>query len=62
MKPGKAAFVALLLLGIAVFFVCLLADVVGITADHEFGPKQQLGTMLGVLMTGAGVGLLRKPS
>ena len=60
MKVEKVAFTALLVLGIGLLGVSLLADVVGLTDDSEFGSKQQLGAMVGVLMAGTGASLLRR--
>ena len=46
--------------GIGVLAVSLLADVIGIANARGFGGQQTMGTLMGLVITGGGLILLRR--
>ena len=56
----KVEGVIVLVSGIGLLAVSLLADVIGIANAPGFGSQQTMGTLLGVLITGGGVILVRR--
>ncbi len=56
----KVEALIVLITGIGVLGVSLLADVIGIANAPGFGSQQTMGTLLGVVITGGGLILLRR--
>ena len=58
---GKRVEALIVLIGgIGVLAVSLLADVIGIANSPGFGGQQTMGTLLGLVITGGGLILLRR--
>jgi hypothetical protein len=60
MKWEKASGTFLLVLGAALLIVSLLADVIGIGANPEFGYRQIVGVVLGVIAVIRGIFMLKR--
>ena len=58
---GKRVEALIVLIGgIGVLAVSLLADVIGIANARGFGGQQTMGTLIGLVLTGGGLILLRR--
>ena len=62
MPANKLAAVVVLVIGVGLFAVALLADVVGLGDDVGFGPQQRMGAGAGLVIGILGFWLLRKSS
>ena len=60
MKRDKTTGIVLIVAGIAVVIVSVAADSIGMGAFPGFGYKQIIGTLVGIVMIVAGLGLLPK--
>jgi hypothetical protein len=56
----KTPSLLLLVMGVALFAVSVLSDVVGLGDNPAFGKQQILGAIAGVLMAGVGLFFMRK--
>lgn len=62
MPANKLAAVVVLVIGVGLFVIALLADVVGIGDDAGFGTQQQMGSVAGLVIAGLGYWLLSRYS
>ena len=60
MLTNKTAPILVLVIGIGLLVLSLLADVIGLGANPGFGPRQTMGTIVGVIITAAGLYLTLK--
>jgi hypothetical protein len=58
MQSNKTASIILLVVGVGLFVVSLLADVIGIGDDPGFGRQQTAGTAAGVIIAAIGLYLI----
>ena len=58
MQSNKTASIILLVVGVGLFVVSLLADVIGIGDDAGFGRQQTAGTAAGVIIAAIGLYLI----
>ena len=56
----KTASIALLVLGVAILLGSLFADIIGLGDDEGFGRQQMIGSIVGAVVTAAGVFLTTK--
>ena len=62
MLTNKVASIVLLVVGVGLLFASLLADVIGIGDNPGFGKQQTMGTVVGVVITAAGLFFTLKKS
>ncbi len=58
MQDNKTANIILLVVGVGLFVVSLLADVIGIGGDPGFGRQQTMGIAAGVILAALGLYLI----
>jgi len=60
MKWEKASGIFLLVLGVVLLILSLLADIIGIGTSPEFGYKQIIGVILGIIAVIRGAVMLKR--
>lgn len=62
MKGNKTVGIILLVVGLVILVLSLVADIIGLGGSLGFGYKQIAGTIVGVIVTVAGLVLTGKKS
>jgi hypothetical protein len=60
MKGNKTVGIMLLVVGVVILVLSLVADIIGLGSAPGFGPNQILGTVVGAIVTIAGLVLTIK--